>query len=77
MEFRDVVPTVQAAVDELTAAKVNKVVVVTHIGYKEDQEMVAHLRDVDLVVGGHSPHAAGDARTSGMGEDGRGRIRPW
>ena len=54
VEFRDVVPTVQAAVDELTQAKVNKIVVVTHIGYEEDQKMVAQLRDVDLVVGGHS-----------------------
>src|SRR5207244_1259352 len=54
IDFRDVVPTVQAAVDELTAAKVNKIVVVTHIGYGEDQEMVRHLRDVDLVIGGHT-----------------------
>ena len=54
VDFRDVVPTVQAAVDELTAMKVDKVVVVTHIGYSEDQAMVARLRDVDLVVGGHS-----------------------
>ena len=54
IEFRDVVPSVQAAVDELTAAKVNKIVVVTHIGYEEDQRMVKGLRDVDLVVGGHS-----------------------
>ena len=54
IDFRDVVPTVQAAVDELTAAKVNKIVVVTHIGYDEDQKLVAGLRDVDLVVGGHS-----------------------
>ncbi len=54
IDFRDVVPSVQAAVDQLTAAKVNKVVVVTHIGYEEDQKMVKQLRDVDLVVGGHS-----------------------
>ncbi len=54
VDFRDVVPTVQAAVDELTTAKVNKVVVLTHIGYDEDQRMVAALRDVDLVIGGHS-----------------------
>ena len=54
VEFKDVVPTVQAAVDELTAAKVDKIVVVTHIGYEQDQKMVSRLHDVDLVVGGHS-----------------------
>ncbi len=69
--FRDVVPTVQAAVDELTAAKVDKIVVVTHIGYGEDQKMVSQLRDVDLVVGGHShtplgtPEIAGWAKAAG------------
>ena len=52
--FNDVVPTVQAAVDDLTKRGVNKIVVVTHIGYGEDQAMVARLHDVDLVVGGHS-----------------------
>lgn len=71
VDFRDVVPTVQAAVDELTAAKVNKIVVVTHIGYQEDQEMVRHLRDVDLVIGGHShtplgtPDVPGWAKAAG------------
>lgn len=54
IDFRDVVPTVQASVDELTASGVNKIVVVTHCGYSEDQKMVTQLRDVDLVVGGHS-----------------------
>ena len=71
VDFRDVVPTVQAAVDELTSSGVNKIVVVTHIGYEEDQRMVSQLRDVDLVVGGHShtplgtPEIAGWQRSQG------------
>ena len=65
VDFRDVVPTVQAAVDELTASGVNKVVVVTHIGYEEDQKMVAGLRDVDLVVGGHSHTPLGTPEIAG------------
>ena len=65
IDFRDVVPTVQAAVDELTSAKVNKIVVVTHIGYDEDQKMVTQLRDVDLVVGGHSHSPLGTPELPG------------
>lgn len=65
IEFRDVVPSVQAAVDELTASGVNKVVVVTHIGYSEDQQMARQLRDVDLVVGAHSHTPLGTPEISG------------
>lgn len=54
IDFKEVVPTVQASIDELTRSGINKIVLVTHIGYREDQEMVARLHDVDLVVGGHS-----------------------
>ena len=52
--FEEVVPTVQAAVDDLTKQGIDKIVLVTHIGYGEDQRMVARLHDVDLVVGGHT-----------------------
>jgi len=65
IDFRDVVPTVQASVDELTAAGVNKIVVVTHCGYEEDQKMVSQLRNVDLVVGGHSHTPLGTPEIAG------------
>jgi len=65
IDFRDVVPTVQASVDELTSSGVNKIVVVTHCGYEEDQKMVTQLRDVDLVVGGHSHTALGTPEING------------
>lgn len=44
----------QKAVDELTAQGVNKIIVLSHIGYDEDQELAAKLHNVDLIVGGHS-----------------------
>ena len=44
----------QKAVDELTKLGVNKIIVVSHIGYQEDKDLVSGLRNVDLVVGGHS-----------------------
>ena len=48
--FTELAMSHQAAVDELTAAKVNKIVVLTHIGYQEDLRLAAQLRDVDLIV---------------------------
>ena len=44
----------QKSVDELTNQGVNKIIVLSHIGYEEDQELAARLHNVDLIVGGHS-----------------------
>ncbi|MBS1701354.1 MAG: 5'-nucleotidase C-terminal domain-containing protein [Armatimonadetes bacterium] len=44
----------QKAVDELTKQGVNKIIVLSHIGYEEDQQLAAKLHNVDLIVGGHS-----------------------
>lgn len=46
--------SVQSAVDKLYAEGVHKIFLVTHIGYREDQELVATLHHVAVVVGGHS-----------------------
>lgn len=47
-------PAVQRAVDDLTKQGVNKIIVISHIGYEEDQALARGLHDVDLIVGGHS-----------------------
>jgi len=52
--FNDAVASAQAAVDELTAQGVNKIIALTHIGYGPDQELAAALTGVDVIVGGHS-----------------------
>jgi len=54
VKMRDLRQSVQAAVDDLTRRGVNKIVVVSHIGYTEDQALARQLRDVDVIVGGHS-----------------------
>ncbi len=50
----DLVGTAQAAVDEMTAAGVNKIVLLTHVGYNMDVELAPQLTGVDVIVGGHS-----------------------
>jgi len=50
----DLVGITQAHVDELTAAGVNKIVLLTHIGYAEDVALAQSVRDVDIVIGGHT-----------------------
>ena len=58
--FSDPVAAVQAEVDALTAAGVNKIVVVSHSGYVVDQRVAAETTGVDVIVGGHSNTLLGD-----------------
>ncbi len=50
----DLVPSVQREIDALAISGVDKVVLVTHVGYRDEIELVRRLRGVDLLVGGHS-----------------------
>ena len=54
VKMRDLVSSVQAGVDELTKRGINKIVLLTHIGYNEDQQLAAQVKGVDVIVGGHS-----------------------
>ena len=52
--FSDPVAAVQGEVDKLTAAGVNKIIVLSHSGYGVDQKVAAETTGVDVIVGGHS-----------------------
>lgn len=52
--FTDDVAAITAEVEKLTAAGVDKIVALTHVGYKRDMDAIAKIPGVDVVVGGHS-----------------------
>lgn len=52
--FTDPVGAVQAEVDRLTGEGVNKIILLSHSGYVEDQRIAAGTTGVDVIVGGHS-----------------------
>ena len=52
--FTDPVNAVQGEVDKLTEMGVNKIIVLSHSGYKVDQAVAAGTIGVDVIVGGHS-----------------------
>ena len=54
VEFTDVVQYVRGASEALDAAGVDKIIVLSHIGYTIDQQLAAALPLVDVIVGGHS-----------------------
>lgn len=52
--FQSVEDYVRGAVGALEEAGVNKIIVLSHIGYNEDQALAGAVPGVDVVVGGHS-----------------------
>ena len=52
--FTDPANAVQGEVDKLTEMGVNKIIVLSHSGYKVDQAVAAGTSGVDVIVGGHS-----------------------
>ncbi|WP_377512062.1 bifunctional metallophosphatase/5'-nucleotidase [Octadecabacter sp. R77987] len=58
--FTDPSGAVQAEVDKLTEAGVNKIIVLSHSGYGVDQTVAANTTGVDVIVGGHTNTLLGD-----------------
>ncbi|KRA50522.1 bifunctional metallophosphatase/5'-nucleotidase [Devosia sp. Root635] len=54
VEFTDVIQYVRGASEALDAAGVNKIILLSHIGYTVDMDLAAALPLVDVIVGGHS-----------------------
>lgn len=54
IEFHDVIQYVRGASEALDAAGVDKIILLSHIGYTVDLDVAAALPLVDVIVGGHS-----------------------
>ncbi|MBW8447702.1 MAG: 5'-nucleotidase C-terminal domain-containing protein [Arenimonas sp.] len=52
--FVDEIGYLKDAVKELEAAGVNKIVLLSHVGYVKDQEIAKAVDGIDVIVGGHS-----------------------
>ncbi|MBN1615200.1 MAG: 5'-nucleotidase C-terminal domain-containing protein [Deltaproteobacteria bacterium] len=52
--FTDAEAGVERAVRELAGRGVNKVIVLSHQGYREDLKMAREIPGIDVIVGGHS-----------------------
>ena len=59
--------TAQAEIDALIASGVNKIVLLTHVGYMNDVNWMAELNGVDVVVGGDSHTLLASEKTEMFG----------
>jgi len=66
--FNDAAESVRKQVKVLEAQGINKIIVLSHLGYQQDKELVLKVAGIDIVVGGHSHTLMADeARLSGIG----------
>lgn len=65
--FSTPILAVQKAVDELTLKGVNKIILISHLGYDVDKALAAQTKGVDVIVGGHSHTLLGDWNAIGLG----------
>lgn len=63
-QFLDETETAQKYIDELKAMGVNKIIVMSHYQYQNDQLLAQNLTDVDVIVGGDSHTLLGDQFTA-------------
>jgi 5'-nucleotidase len=54
VKFNNIEESIQAAVDELTAQGVNKIIGLSHAGIGRDREIAAKVTGLDMIVGGHT-----------------------
>jgi len=52
--------TVQRSADSLQTLGINKIILLSHIGYLNDLQLASRLTGVDVIVGGHSHTLLGD-----------------
>ena len=52
--FEDEIEYLKGAVKEIQDQGVNKIVVLSHVGYVKDQEIARSVDGIDVIVGGHS-----------------------
>ncbi|MBA4396934.1 MAG: bifunctional metallophosphatase/5'-nucleotidase [Syntrophus sp. (in: bacteria)] len=52
--FNDAVAGARRQVEALTALGVNKIILLSHLGYQQDKALAAQVAGIDIIVGGHS-----------------------
>lgn len=65
--FLDEATAAQAAIDALRARGVNKIVLMSHLGYAGDQALAPQLDGVDVIIGGDSHTLLGPDSMKGFG----------
>lgn len=66
ISLKPLVSSLQSQIDSLTKRKINKIILLSHLGYDEDIAVAKQLNGVDVIIGGHSHSYLGSAEIPGF-----------
>jgi len=69
LKFSDEINTTQYYVDELEAIGINKIILLSHFGYENDEKLASHVKGIDVIVGGHTHTIMGSFDELGLSSD--------
>ena len=64
--FRDPEQSARSAIDSLVAQGVHIIIIVSHLGYKNDIGLASRLPEIDMIAGGHTHTLLGDFSALGF-----------
>ncbi|CDU15410.1 bifunctional metallophosphatase/5'-nucleotidase [Vibrio coralliirubri] len=67
--FENALETAKATIEQIHQAGINKVVLLSHLGYEADLELAANVSGIGVIVGGHSHRLQGDFSDIGLVKD--------
>jgi len=70
ISFYDEMVRTQKYVDELQAKGIDKIILLSHFGYKNDQRLAQKVKGVDVIIGGDSHSLLGDFSSVGLASSG-------
>ena len=77
VHFGDVVDTARKYVRELEGEGIDKIILLTHIGYENDRKLAGAVAGVDVIVGGHSHTLLGREALCDFGKVGLRSAGPY
>ncbi|NOJ02177.1 bifunctional metallophosphatase/5'-nucleotidase [Vibrio splendidus] len=67
--FENALETAKATIEQIHKAGINKIVLLSHLGYEADLELAANVTGIGVIVGGHSHRLQGDFSDIGLVKD--------
>ncbi|ARP40417.1 bifunctional metallophosphatase/5'-nucleotidase [Vibrio syngnathi] len=67
--FENALETARTTIEQIHQAGINKIVLLSHLGYEADLELAANVSGIGVIVGGHSHRLQGDFSDIGLVKD--------
>ncbi|MEZ8200273.1 bifunctional metallophosphatase/5'-nucleotidase [Vibrio splendidus] len=67
--FENALETAKATIEQIHQAGINKIVLLSHLGYEADLELASNVQGIGVIVGGHSHRLQGDFSDIGLVKD--------